>query len=60
MTQKILKPGRPKLPKRIKRVRMSGVRIQQRILDKLMEQDGSKGKIVEGLLIEYLNIKDPH
>jgi len=44
------KPGRPKVRPHLKRVRMTGVRIQQWLLDWLMSQPGSKGQLIEKLL----------
>ena len=51
------RPGRPKVPPHLKRVRMTGVRIQQWILDWLMSQPGSKGQLIEKLLIEKRDIE---
>lgn len=52
------KPGRPEVPANLKRVRMTGVRIQQWLLDWLMSQPGSKGQMIERMLIEKYNIDE--
>jgi len=49
--------GRPFVPAHLKRNRMTGVRIQQWLLDFLMRQSGSKGQLIERLLIEKFNLK---
>ena len=55
MNEVINKPkgaGRPSVPPQLKRVKMTGIRIQQWVLDWLMSQPGSKGQLIEKLLIE--------
>jgi len=49
--------GRPPVPPNLKRVKMTGVRIQQWILDWLMSQPESGGKIIEDVLIEKYELK---
>ena len=49
--------GRQPVPEHLKRNKMTGVRIQQWILDWLMAQPGSSGRVVENALIEKFNLK---
>ena len=49
--------GRPPVPPHLKRVKMTGVRIQQWILDWLMSRPESSGKIIEDVLIEKYELK---
>lgn len=49
--------GRPPVPAHLKRNRMTGVRIQQWLLERLMQHPGSKGQLIERLLIEEFNLK---
>lgn len=49
--------GRPPVPAHLKRNRMTGVRIQQWLLELLMQQPGSKGQLIERLLIEEFGLK---
>jgi len=49
--------GRPPVPPNLKRVKMTGVRIQQWILDWLMSRPESSGKIIEDVLIEKYELK---
>ena len=49
--------GRPSVPTHLKRNRMTGVRIQQWLLERLMQQPGSKGQLIERLLIEEFGLK---
>ena len=49
--------GRPPVPAHLKRNRMTGVRIQQWLLERLMQQPGSKGQLIERLLIKEFGIK---
>lgn len=49
--------GRPPVPAHLKRNRMTGVRIQQWLLERLMQHPGSKGQLIERLLIKEFNLK---
>lgn len=49
--------GRPPVPTHLKRNRMTGVRIQQWLLERLMQQPISKGRLIERLLIEEFDWK---
>jgi len=51
------KPGRPPVPVRLKRNKMTGIRIQQWMIDWLIAQPGSSGQIVERALIEKYGLK---
>ena len=44
--------GRPPVPPNLKRVKMTGVRVQKWILDWLMSRPESSGQIIEAVLIE--------
>ena len=50
--------GRKPVPAHLKRNKMTGVRIHQWILDWLMNQPTSSGKIVEQALIEKYKLKN--
>ena len=49
--------GRPPAPAHLKRNRMTGVRIQQWLLERLMHHPGSKGQLIERLLIKEFKLK---
>ncbi len=49
--------GRPPVPAHLKRNRMTGIRIQQWLLERLMQHPGSKGQLIERLLIKEFNLK---
>lgn len=51
------KPGRPPVPDHLKRNRMTGIRIQQWMIEWLIKQPGSSGQMVEKALIEKYGIK---
>ncbi len=53
------KPGRKQTPPHLKREKMTGVRIPRWLLDFIMKQPGSSGKLVEDLLIEKFNLEKP-
>ena len=57
MTIKKQGPGRPKVPAHLKRNKMTGIRIQQWMIDWLISQPGSSGQMVEKALIEKYGIK---
>ena len=57
MTNKQKGAGRPPVPPHLKRVKMTGVRIQQWILDWLMSQPESKGQLIEKLLIDKYGLE---
>jgi hypothetical protein len=50
--------GRPTVPAHLKRNPMTGVRIQQWLLERLMQQPGSKGQLIERLLKKEFGIID--
>ena len=49
--------GRKPVPTHLKRNRMTGVRIQQWLLERLMQHPGSKGQLIERLLIKEFKLK---
>ena len=49
--------GRPPVPAHLKRNRMTGGQIQQWLLERLMQQPGSKGQLIERLLIKEFGIE---
>jgi len=50
-------PGRPPVPDHLKRNKMTGIRIQQWMIDWLISESGSSGQIVEKALIEKYGIE---
>jgi len=51
--------GRKPVPEHLKRNKMTGVRIQQWLLDWLMSQPESSGKIIERVLVERYDLDNP-
>jgi len=56
--EKSRKPGRPTVPENLKRVRMTGIRIQKWLYEWLMSQPGSKGQMIEQMLIAKYDIDE--
>lgn len=50
--------GKPPVPAHLKRNHMTGVRLQQWLLERLMQHSGSKGQLIERLLIKEFGLKD--